>query len=410
MSKNRFEAILSNLRFTKSATPSFKDRFWQVREMIDHWNRNMSEFFVPSWVSCLDESMSTWINKYTCPGFMFVPRKPWPFGNEYHSICCGLCGIMYGIELVEGKDAPRQIKVQFDDMGKTVGLLLRLTERLWGTGKVVILDSGFCVLKGIVEVARKGVYAAALIKKRRYWPKHINGDGIKRHFADLPIGSVDALGGKLDGVEFNVFCMKEPDYTMMLMSTYGTNDRNGDMKRRSWIEGGEVKRTEFRYPEVVYNHYKYRHCVDDHNAKRHSPISIEVTWGTKRWECRVFAFLLAITEVNTMLAATYFNGSPSVPMLQFRKTLAFELLNNPYITTTEDKRKSKRIRPLEAHKLMTLPKGKKFGQGERMVSSIDDYPKKTCVGGHRKIRTYCACSPGVMRCEICMREHYVSLD
>jgi hypothetical protein len=70
---------------------------------------------------------------------------------------------MYGIELVEGKDAPRQIKVQFDDMGKTVGLLLRLTERLWGTGKVVILDSGFCVLKGIVEVARKGVYAAALI-------------------------------------------------------------------------------------------------------------------------------------------------------------------------------------------------------------------------------------------------------
>jgi hypothetical protein len=36
------------------------------------------------WISCLDESTSTWANKYTCPGYMFVPRKPWPFGTEYH--------------------------------------------------------------------------------------------------------------------------------------------------------------------------------------------------------------------------------------------------------------------------------------------------------------------------------------
>jgi hypothetical protein len=28
-------------------------------------------------------------------------------GNEYHSICCGLSGIMYAIELVKGKDHPK---------------------------------------------------------------------------------------------------------------------------------------------------------------------------------------------------------------------------------------------------------------------------------------------------------------
>ena len=32
----------------------------------------------------------------------------------------------------------------------------------------------------------------------------------------------------------------------------------------------------FKYPEVVHNHFQICHSVDDHNAKRHSPISIEV--------------------------------------------------------------------------------------------------------------------------------------
>ena len=53
-----------------------------------------------------------------------------------------------------------------------------------------------------------------------------------------------------------------------------------------------------KYPEVIHNHFQYHHAVDDHNAKRHSPISIEVVWATKRWPNRVFCFLLSITEVN----------------------------------------------------------------------------------------------------------------
>ena len=54
---------------------------------------------------------------------------------------------------------------------------------------------------------------------------------------------------------------------------------------------------------VFYNHYKFWHdAVDDHNATRHSPISLEVEWATKWWPNRVFAFLLSVTEVNAMLA------------------------------------------------------------------------------------------------------------
>ena len=69
----------------------------------------MSSQFNPGWLNCLDESMSVWTNKFMHPRLMFVPRKPWPFGNEYHTVCCCTSGIMWGIELVEGKDRPAQI-------------------------------------------------------------------------------------------------------------------------------------------------------------------------------------------------------------------------------------------------------------------------------------------------------------
>ena len=147
MSRKRFEAILKALAITARQPSAFRDHFWEVQEIIEAWNANMTEQFTPSWVSCLDESMSPWTNKYSCPGWMFVPRKLWPFGNEYHTVCYSLSGILWQMELVEGKDSPSEIIPKYNNKGKTVGLLLRVLEPIFTRGNVVILDSGFCVLK-----------------------------------------------------------------------------------------------------------------------------------------------------------------------------------------------------------------------------------------------------------------------
>ena len=89
--------------------------------MIWCWNLNMRQVFSPSWVSCLDESMSIWFNWWTCPGGMFVPQKPHPFGNKYHTVACGLSNILYQMELVELEDALEQMrhKEQEKELGKT---------------------------------------------------------------------------------------------------------------------------------------------------------------------------------------------------------------------------------------------------------------------------------------------------
>ncbi|KAG7349909.1 hypothetical protein IV203_012506 [Nitzschia inconspicua] len=60
--------------------------------------------------------------------------------------------------------------------------------------------------------------------------------------------------------------------------------RMGEHKNRDGVEA-------FQYPEVVQNHYQYRHHIDDHNSERHRPIILEVTWATKLWETRFFAYL-----------------------------------------------------------------------------------------------------------------------
>jgi Transposase IS4 len=410
--RSRFDSILSALTLTDNTPPLYVDRFFQVRQLIAAWNDNMFANFSPGWISCLDESMMTWTNKYSCPGFMFVPRKPHPFGNEWHTICCGLSTIMFAVELVEGKDRPPQKQPErFEELGKTGGLLLRLTKSLWNTAKVVVLDSGFCVLKALIELRQKGVYAAALVKKRRYWPKYIMGDEIKEHFGDKQVGDVDARRGTLNNTPFYVFAMKEPDYTMIMMSTYGTLNRVGEEKRRDVVQHGVRQRITFQYPEVISNHFKYRHMVDDHNSRRHSPISLEATWATKTWDYRVFAFLLAITEVNINLANSYFYTKETVGSLDFRKQLARALINNKYLRqeTPEGARRSKRRVSGKEHELLTLPKNRKF-LADRVVPSAMAYPQFKCHDCQKKRRTYCSCSPGIIRCSDCYAEHVRDSD
>ena len=52
----------------------------------------------------------------------------------------------------------------------------------------------------------------------------------------------------------------------------------------------------------------------------------------KWWPNRVFAFIIAITEVNTNLAHGWFCGpegtKKALPSIEFRKKLAFEMMNN----------------------------------------------------------------------------------
>ncbi len=90
---------------------------------------------------------------------MSLPRKPHPFGNEYHSIADGDDSkpIMWRVRIVEGKDRPRKCDGKFafptkwetKGYSNTVELVLDMTEPIHHTGKIVTGDSGFCVALGL---------------------------------------------------------------------------------------------------------------------------------------------------------------------------------------------------------------------------------------------------------------------
>lgn len=326
-------------------------------------------------------------------------------------------GIMYGIEMVEGKDKPVNRIPEHGEHGSTSGLLLRLTQSIWFTGKVVILDSGFCVLRALIELAKKGVFASALIKKRRFWPKYVDGVAIQEKFRLKEPGYTDRLPGIWQGIPFDIFAMKEPDYVLMMMSTYGAliEDPREKLSRRSWVnEQQEISSVEFKYKEVIGNHFRYRGAVDEHNSKRHdggggAGISLERSWRTMRWENRVFAFILAVCEVNAFLARAYFFKA-SEKQIDFKKKLCFDL-----ITYIDDVRNAGEETPMRRstrrnanHRLEKAPPYHKFFEGKWQKMAANKYQTYKCKhdGCKKRIRTVCSCSRDIWRCESCFAVHY----
>jgi hypothetical protein len=193
--------------------------------------------------------------------------------------------ILYAAEIVIGKEKPEQFDAQYErEEGKTSSLLARLTRSIWHSGKVVILDSGFCVLQALIINFKKkrGLYAGAVIKKRKYWPKFIQGmcysyitvlidmililtmfvciyiyiyvllvsiyvdltdddilsvvhtlfvihiliqgNMIDHRFCEgYEVGDTYVLHGVIDDTQYDIFCMKEEDYVIKIMATYGSN-------------------------------------------------------------------------------------------------------------------------------------------------------------------------------------------
>ena len=112
----------------------------------------------------------------------------------------------------------------------------------FGTGRYIVLDSGFCVLKAIVELKRNGLFGCALIKKRRYWPTGVPGEAMDRFMSEdgVQVGEFNAISGTMDGVPYNLWAMKEPDYVMKMMACGGLLQALDLCKEtvRKWKENG----------------------------------------------------------------------------------------------------------------------------------------------------------------------------
>ena len=127
---------------------------------------------------------------------------------------------------------------------------------------------------------------------------------------------------------------------------------------RIWKENGEDVVKKFKYKLPFDWNFCYLQAVDYHNNLSHALPSIEDTWINDWWECRLFAFILAISEVNTFLILRYFDYcvlySEGMPMLlEFHQKLSWKLINNIYIGKYDG---GFDFFPESIHRFMTAPR------------------------------------------------------
>ncbi len=382
--------------------------------MESAFNKHMSANYSPGWLSCLDESMNEWMNKFS-PGFMHVPRKPHPFGNEYHTICDGDEGggnpILWRLEIQEGKDRPAHLgKRKYEEFGATVGTMMRMCEPIFGSAKIVTMDSGFCVAKGITKLAENGVFGQALVKKRKYWPRYVPGDMIDSHMSTKAVGESSSFKQVLEGRDFFVHCTKDRDYVTKIMSCHGTLTPVPTHKTLRRING-ESEPRRFCYVEPLSRHNKAKHWVDDHNNRRHGVVSLSDGWRTKWWPHRQFTFILGVTEVNSIHTMARACKQPAESQLQFRRELARLLI------TTEINNEGRRVREVEqhvtrshlrvkeCHVYLTKPPYALGWLGAEWKRSKAKYAKQKCYTCNFLCRTYCSCDPSKVMCIGCYRSH-----
>ena len=125
---------------------------------------------------------------------------------------------MFVAELVGGKSHPRQDgPLEFEDLsGNTVGLLLHMKKNYFSTGRYITIDSGLCVLKGLIQLRKKGIFSCAVMKKIRYWPSLFPGKDMENYFGKVEVGDTYSIQVTVDDVIYNLCDMNEPNHLMSI--------------------------------------------------------------------------------------------------------------------------------------------------------------------------------------------------
>ena len=64
---------------------------------------------------------------------------------------------------------------------------------IFSTGRYVLIDSSFCVLKGLIQSRKKGIFACAVIKNRRHWIFMVPGKYMEDYFWRVEVGGTDSI-------------------------------------------------------------------------------------------------------------------------------------------------------------------------------------------------------------------------
>ncbi len=220
--------------------------------------------------------------------------------------------------------------------------------------------------------------------------------------------------------------MTDSKHTLIMANTWSTTLPKAKRKRR--VGPNLVK---IDYSKYMYYYYFGCHAVDDNNNNRQGRLSLEETFAPDRWDLRHLGWVIALTQVNSMLAYNIFNRKPNnssfFTKAQFTQDLSESLISTEDIrvahvegvdycppTTRGPPQPPEGAKfcvkndpsPYLCHCLCKLKKNRGVWNGEEFPLIATQYSKvkgKDCQ--QRDIRTFCFCSWKRMLCSQCHGKH-----
>ena len=147
MSGKRFIQIGESIRLNHNDAPPYKDRFYWLSKIIDHI-----------------------------------------------TACCE-SKIILSIEIVAGKSqaivGPHSLsKFEEKFKSKVAALIVQVSESIYGSRRVVMMDNGFGYVPSVVQLKEKGLFSSIVIKKKAHWPKFTKANEVVDHMIGKDVGTI----------------------------------------------------------------------------------------------------------------------------------------------------------------------------------------------------------------------------
>ena len=333
--------------FTLPHRGNMADPFDPIRAFVESWNQNMAHAFIPGWVMTVDESMAKWKGK-GMPALMSVPRKPTPVGREAHTTACGQTGVIVAYEVYEGKQRMETAEY-VQEAGKNPAKALRCTKPWHGSGRVVILDSGFASVKCAKALRDKGLFMIGNVKTASMgFPKDWLISQVPRRGMRAVCTTTVTTDG---GIQLELLGAADRDrQPMALLGTAGTSIDGGTLHRHFTTIRADgsynVRDATLEQMNIHEIYRKYFNALDRHNSVRQGGHCFEDSWKTQNWFVRDFQMIWGITEVNAWLLYKRFKpGYAYLSFNNFRRALAGQLLTHPKWLGEQAQQRLLRIRP-----------------------------------------------------------------
>jgi hypothetical protein len=355
MSKHRFEDLFRCLRWSHQpdvpdeGVSSEQYRWMLVDDFVNNFNDHRANYFNPSDLICVDESMSRWYGQgghwinHGLPQYVAIDRKP-ENGCEIQNAACGRSGVMLRLKLVKGVDLPG---VEEEVFGANETSLLHGTNVLkqvvapwFGSNRIVCADSYFASVGAAEELFRNGLRFIGVVKTAtRGFPKAFLSSVELANRGDFMAlkRAVPAIDAELTP-ELGAFVWMDRERRYFISSAGSLEDGTPYVRCR-WRQVDQTPNAapeqvmfSIKQPKIAELYYSTCAAIDKHNRLRQDDLRIEKKIETKDWSTRVNLSIFSMIIVDTWLVFSAFKNAPTVEYNQkeFYSVLSEELIDNSY--------------------------------------------------------------------------------